>query len=250
MHSQNKTRRRYFDSMRRILLICLFAFSFNAQSQLKFGLTVGGNYNLPAYSASGDTLSGFSVENSMGFHGGIYSAYHIGKDMMFSVQSELLFSTRSHNTYSSSEYLSHENISYFSESYARQNMMYVDMPIHFRYNYVMQKGRYGDANMASVMVGPQVGWALGSDYFNEQTNVITVQGQSTTTRRTTETANYKFVPLDYGISAGLQMEFQMGLRFGARFYRAFSSASDNDPSDLKINNQMLLFFVGFNFPSN
>ena len=124
-------------------------------------------------------------------------------------------------------------------------MIYLDLPVHFRYNYVMQRGRFGDANMVSLIAGPQVSFAVGRAYEVEHTNSIILHDQATVLREKSNEATFKYKPLEVGISAGVQMELQVGFRAGFRFYRSFMNLADHD--DLKIFNQMMMLYVGYNF---
>ncbi len=224
----------------------LAAVSIYGQVTAKFGFTAGGNLNMPSYSMSGDSLSGSDKVSSLGGHGGFYSFVNLsGKSMAFGVQSELLFSARSHNTNSKETILAHQDITYYRESFAYQQMMYLDAPIHFRYNINFQKGRYGDVNSLSILAGPQASFAVGKAYSVEHTYVTTVLDQETILRETSDKATFKYKPFEVGLSAGLQFELQSGFRTGVRYYRSFMNLADHE--SLKIHNSMLLFYVGFNF---
>lgn len=217
-------------------------------AQVKIGFTAGANFNIPVYTMSGDSLSKDYKVNSFGGHGGLYTYLNLaGKKLTFGLQSELLVSFRSHATQSKDSLKVHTEIKYYRESFAYQQMIYLDLPIHFRYNLIMQKGRFGDANMLSFLVGPQTSFALGRDYSVEHTYVTYLYDQPTISREESNRATFNYKPLEIGISAGAQLELQTGFRAGLRYYRSFMSAADHD--SLKIFNQMLMLYVGYNFAS-
>lgn len=222
------------------------AVSVFGQVKAKYGFTMGANLNMPSYSMSGDSLAGADKISSLGGHGGFYNYANLsGKNNTFGLQSEVLFSVRSHNTNSKETFVAHEEINYYRESFAFQQMMYVDAPIHFRYNINFQKGRYGDVNALSVLVGPQTSMAVGRKYSVEHTYVTTLLDQETIQRETSNKATFDYRPFEVGISAGLQLELDFGLRTGFRYYRSFMNVADHE--SLKIINQMMLFYVGYNF---
>lgn len=232
--------------MIRTLLLSAFAgLSFGILAQTKIGFTAGMNYNMPAYSMSGDSLGSAAKVSSLGGHGGLYSYVNLaGRDMTYGLQSELLVSSRSHGTMTTDSTSINEDIQYARESFAWQQMIYVDLPIHFRYNLILQKGKFGDANMLSFLVGPQASFALGKGYSVEHTYVTYLHDQPTILRENNSVATFKYKPLEIGLSAGVQMELQMGFRVGFRFYRSFMNLADH--SSLKIFNQMMMLYVGFN----
>lgn len=217
-----------------------------AFAQVKIGFTAGANFNKPSYSMSGDSLYKANEISSFGGHGGLYSYVNLaGKKLTFGLQSELLVSFRSHATQSKDSLSVHPDIKYYRESFAQQQMIYLDLPIHFRYNLIMQKGRFGDANMLSFLVGPQTSFALGRNYSVEHTYVTYLHDQPTILRENSNRATFKYKPLEIGISAGVQLELQAGFRAGFRYYRSFMSAAEHD--SLKIVNQMMMLYVGYNF---
>lgn len=232
-----------------IKALCLTA-SFMAiatlSAQVKIGATAGGNFNKPVYAMPGDSISSPGDISSFGGHGGLYTYVNLdAKKLTYGVQSELLISTRSHGTSSSDSTSVHPDLSYSRESFAWQQMLYLDLPVHFRYNLVMQKGRFGDANMFSILAGPQVSFAVGRAYEVEHTYSTILHDQATITRETSNQATFKYRPLEVGLSTGIQMELQVGFRAGFRYYRSFMNLADHD--DLKIFNQMMMLYVGYNF---
>jgi hypothetical protein len=195
---------------------------------------------------SGDSLTNPKDISSFGGHGGFYSYVNLaGKSMMFGLQSELLVSSRSHNTSTKDSSSVNENIQFARESYAFQQMIYLDMPIHFRYNLILQKGRFGDANMLSFLLGPQASFALGKSYEVEHTSVTYLHDQPTILRENSNKATFNYKPLEVGLSVGVQLELQAGFRTGFRYYRSFMNLADHE--SLKINNQMMMLYIGYNF---
>ena len=223
--------------------LCLCGFLYG---QTKIGFTAGLNYNKPAYKMSGDSLTNATDISSFGGHGGLYTYVNLaGKSMTFGLQSELLVSSRSHNTMTKDSTAVHENIQFARESYAFQQMIYLDMPIHFRYNLILQKGRFGDANMLSFLLGPQASFALGKSYEVEHTYVTYLHDQATILRENSNNATFKYKPLEVGLSVGAQLELQSGFRTGFRYYRSFMNLADHET--LTIHNQMMMLYIGYNF---
>jgi hypothetical protein len=229
-----------------LFVVCL---STNiAIGQLKLGFNAGVNYNMPSYKMSSqDTLTNTNEYRGLGANFGLYGYLNLaGKDQTFGVQGELLISTRSHTTYSQANEEVNNEIFYYRESHALQNMMYADLPVHFRFNKVFKKGKFGDANMLGIFVGPQASFMLSAKYDVDHTSLTSVQGgQETILRENSKTPTFKYSPFEVGLSAGVLYEMQVGFRVGVRFYRSFMSAADHER--LSINHQMLMAFVGFNF---
>jgi len=231
--------------IRLVLLVGAVSLSTALFAQTKIGFTAGANYNKPAYSMSGDSLTNPKDISSFGGHGGLYTYVNLaGKDMTFGVQSELLVSFRSHITKSLYSESVNDEIQYARESFAFQQMIYLDMPIHFRYNLIMQKGRFGDANMVSFLLGPQASFAIGKNYEVEHTYVTYLHDQPTILRQNSNKATFDYKPLEVGLSVGVQLELQAGFRTGFRYYRSFMNVADHD--SLKIINQMMMLYIGFN----
>lgn len=229
-----------------LVLSLLVLAAVTGSAQVKLGFTMGANYNKPVYSMSGDSLTNAQDIKSFGGHGGLYSYVNLaGKSMAFGLQSELLMSVRSHNTMTKDSSVANVNIRYNRESFARQQMLYLDLPIHFRYNLILQKGRFGDANMLSFLLGPQLSYAVGTSYSVENTLVTTIYNQQTILRDNSTRASFEYKPLEIGLSAGVQLELQLGLRAGFRYYRSFMNVADHE--SLKIVNQMMMLYVGYNF---
>ena len=217
----------------------------SVSAQIKIGITAGANYNIPSYAMSGDSLAGAGSVKSLGGHGGLHTYVNLaGKDMTYGVQVDLQASTRSHNTSTVQTTVVNPDINYYRESFAYQQMIYLDLPIQFRYNLILQKGRYGDANMLSFYAGPQASFALAKNYEVEHTFVTTLHGQQTIRRENSTEATFKYKPLEVGLSAGLQFELKVGFRVGFRYYRSFMNLADHE--SLKITNQMMMAYVGFN----
>lgn len=217
-------------------------------AQGKIGFTAGVNFNKPVYSMSGDSLTNPGDIKSFGGHGGLYSYVNLaGKDMNYGLQSELLVSSRSHGTMSKDSSKVNDDINYYRESFAWQQMIYIDAPIHFRYNLILQKGRYGDANFLSFLVGPQFSFAVAKKYDVQHTFVTSLHDQETILREESNNATFTYKPLEIGLSAGIQLELKAGFRTGFRYYRALTNTADHE--SLKINNQMLMLYIGFNFAS-
>lgn len=232
--------------IRLLLLTGTFCLSSLLLGQTKIGFTVGANFNKPVYSMSGDSLSNAKNISSFGGHGGLYTYTNLaGKSMTFGLQSELLVSSRSHNTSTRDSSSLNESIQFSRESFAFQQMIYLDLPIHFRYNLILQKGRFGDANMVSFLLGPQTSFAIGKKYEVEHTAVTYLHDQTTILRENSNKATFDYKPLEVGLSVGVQLELQAGFRTGFRYYRSFMNTADH--ASLKINNQMMMLYVGFNF---
>jgi len=229
-----------------LFLACL---SFAASSQLKLGVNAGVNYNMPSYKMSSpDTLTNTNEYKGLGANFGLYGYYNLaGRDQTYGVQAELLITTRTHTTYSNSTQEVNDEIFYFNESHALQNMMYLDLPIHFRYNLVFKKGKFGDANLLGFFGGLQASYMLSAKYDVDHTTLVSVSGQETILRVNSNKPTFEYSPFEIGLSAGFLFEMQVGIRVGVRFYRSFMNAADHEPGKLTINHQMLMAFVGFNF---
>lgn len=233
--------------IRHLLIGAAACFSGFVFGQTKIGFTAGLNYNKPVYDMSGDSLSSSNNISSFGGHGGLYTYVNLaGKNMTFGVQSELLVSSRSHNTSTRDSLNVNANLQFSRESYAFQQMIYLDMPVHFRYNLIFQKGRFGDANMVSFLLGPQASFAIGKGYEVEHTYVTYLHDQRTILRENLTKATFTYNPLEVGLSAGVQLELQAGFRTGFRYYRSFMNTAGEHDS-LKIFNQMMMLYVGYNF---
>ncbi len=233
---------------KKLLFVALGAsLSFFSIAQFKMGFTTGANYNMPSYKMSSpDTLTNANEYRGAGFHAGLYSYLNLGgKQQMYGVQAEVLISTRNHVTYSDDKEIVTDQIFYYRESHALQKMMYADLPVHFRFNKVFKKGKFGDANMLGVFVGPQASLLITNKYDADHTFVTHVSGQETILRENTNRPTFDYNAFEMGLSAGVLFEMQVGLRVGVRYYRSFMSAADHDK--LTIHNQMLMAFVGFNF---
>lgn len=224
--------------------------SFVSLAQFKMGFTVGANYNMPSYKMSSpDTLTNPNQYRGAGAHGGLYSYLNLaGRSQSFGIQQELMVSTRNHNTYSESKEVVNDDIFYYRESFASQSMIYFDIPVHFRFNKVFKKGKFGDANLLGVFVGAQTSILISRKYEVEHTYLTHVSGQETILRETNDKPDFTYVPFEWGLSTGVLYEMQNGLRLGVRYYRSFSTAALSF-SSLTIKNQMLMAFVGFNFLS-
>jgi hypothetical protein len=230
------------------LVVVVTSLASTSFGQLKLGFTAGANYNMPSYKMSSqDTLSNTNEYRGLGANFGLYGYLNLaGKDQTYGVQAELLVSTRTHTTYSQSTQEVNSEIFYFNESHALQNMMYADLPVHFRFNKVFKKGKFGDANLLGIFVGPQASFMLSAKYDVDHTSLVSVQGgQETILRENSKTPTFEYSPFEIGFSAGVLYEMQVGFRVGVRFYRSFMSAADHER--LSINHQMLMGFVGFNF---
>ncbi len=230
-----------------LLLLFVFVFTNLAIGQLKLGFNAGVSYNMPSYKMSSqDTLTNTNEYRGLGANFGLYGYLNLaGKDQTYGVQAELLMSTRSHTTFSKANEEVNSEIFYYRESHALQSMMYFDLPVHFRFNKVFKKGKFGDANLLGFFVGPQASYMLSAKYDVDHTSLTSVQGQETILRENSNKPTFKYNEFEFGISGGLLFEMQAGFRIGARFYRSFMSAADHER--LSINHQMLVAFVGFNF---
>lgn len=233
--------------IRRFILVSFFLVPLALQAQLKLGFTVGANYNMPAYKMSSpDTLTNTDEYRGMGAHFGLYGYYNLaGRDQNYGVQVEVLMSTRNHITYSESTEEVNSEIFYYRESHALQSMMYIDLPVHFRYNLIFKKGKFGDANNMGFFLGLQPSLLVSNKYDVDHTLLISVSGQETILRESDDKPTFEYKPFELGLSVGFQYEMQAGFRVGARFYRSLMSAADH--KKLTINNQMAMVFIGFNF---
>ena len=233
-----------------IFLVLFLVFGSFSFAQMKFGATFGANYNKPSYSmSSADTLTAPDTYQGSGVHGGLYYSYSFsGKEKPFGVQADLLFSTRQHHTSTSSFEEFDEDLTYARESFAEHKLVYFDLPIQFRYNLNFKKGKFGDKHVLSFLAGPQISFALSDKYEVEHTYILTSIDQRTIEQEVSNRKSYELAPFEFGLSVGVQFETSFGLRVGARYYRALTNmAADNDR--LKINNQMVMAYIGFNFAS-
>ena len=229
------------------LFSTLFFISSTGFAQIRIGATAGANYNMPAYSmAKNDTLTNPSSYKSFGGHGGLYVSWSfLGKEKPIGVQSDVLISSRTHNTSTIGERVHDSLLNYDRESFAHHQLIYLDLPIHFRYNMNFQKGKFGDRNVLSFLLGAQTSLAISNKYEVEHTYTTSSLNQETIEREVLTKTPYDFVPFEIGLSAGVQFEMGNGFRCGGRYYRSFTNSALDD--NLKINSQMLMVFVGYNF---
>ena len=214
--------------------------------QLRLGFNTGLNYNMPAYKMSSqDTLTNTNEYRGVGMNVGVYSYLNLaGRKQTFGVQAELLVSTRNHTTYSQATEEINNEVFYFRESHALHNMVYVDLPVHLRINKIFKKGRFGDANLLGMFAGLQASYLMYAKYDVDHTQLLSVSGQETISRETTNRPTFAYNPFELGVSAGLMYEWQFGVRVGVRYYRSFVNLADHDR--LKIKHQMILATVGYN----
>lgn len=229
------------------LIVTLFFICSSHFAQIRIGATAGANYNMPVYSmAKNDSLTDPGSYKSFGGHGGLYVSWSfLGKEKPIGLQTDVLISSRTHNTSTFDNNVYDTLLSYNRESFAQHQLIYLDLPVHFRYNMNFQKGKFGDRNVLSFLLGPQASLAISNKYEVEHTYSITSLGQETIERDVSTKTPYSFAPFEIGMSAGVQYEMGNGFRCGGRYYRSFTSAALDD--NLKIVNQMLMVYVGYNF---
>lgn len=233
--------------IRGVIGMCFFvAMTHVTFGQLRLGFNVGMNYNMPAYKMSGqDTLTNVNEYRGVGMNLGVYSYLNLaGRKQTFGVQAELLVSTRNHTTYSHSTEEVNSEIFYFRESHALHNLVYLDLPVHLRFNKIFKKGRFGDANLLGMFAGLQASYLMYAKYDVDHTQLLNVSGQETISRENSSRPTFEYNPFEIGVSAGLMYEWQFGLRVGVRYYRSFVNLADHQR--LKINHQMLMATVGYN----
>lgn len=218
-----------------LVLLCVGFFS---NAQFKIGVTTGMSHNMPNYSVSSDSLANQTAKGQ-GFQIGGFFDYEFDA---LNFMGELLFSVRNYHT-EMVNIREESDITLEVEKYGRVTPMYLDMPLTARFNLSFQKGKYGDVNKLSFLVGPVLSLQLSESYYRETTRTTTVYDQVTTVKEEFDQSGIQYRSLDIGGVAGVMFEWEFGLRVGARYQFGILTTNTNEAYDIKFNSAQ--FCVGY-----
>ncbi len=197
-----------------ILIIAAALFSFNvALSQMqgiRIGPKAGINFANLSYDESYDFLE---TKMKISHHFGIVAEFPILE--RFSIQPELLYADQGEKY----------EINVEGELVTmRTRLNYLNLPVMAKYYFV--KG-------FSLEAGPQVGIVLYSKSVDDDGDKTDIEDIN---------------PFDFGLTAGLGYQFDVGLFVQGRYYRGLLNVNDSvNKDDFKYVNDIFQFSVGFKF---
>jgi hypothetical protein len=200
------------------LAVCVFSFS-NAQeekSSTNSNVTFGTKGGLSLSTFTGDLRN---LDMKVGFHVG--GLAEIALNDKFSIQPELLYSTQGAET----EVIFFNGVNDQKET-VEFNFSYINLPIIAKY-YVTEG--------LSLEAGPQIGFLVDSE--------VNADGESIDG----EDFFGNLSTVDFGLNFGLGYKLNSGLNFAARYNVGLSNVSDESDIDLKINNSVFQFSIGYFF---
>jgi hypothetical protein len=208
------------------LFVSSLTFGF---AQLKLGPIMGYNYNMPNYSASGDTLSNHEAFGHS-FAGGIFGSYELHEHVEF--LGELIISGRYHNTRHYKERTNME-FNYYEEHFTQVGSINMEIPLLVAGKKDFRKGRYGLKKTVSGYAGPVFLMNLSDSYYRSSGYRIAVYNQSSIERETVTESPIDHRLINVGVIVGGQYEFKFGLRVGARFQSNLLRENTNPNFDLR-----------------
>ena len=225
-----------------ILLLSFSIVSISAFTQMKFGVKGGVNYTFPTYKVSADSIDKPKT-GGIGPVFGMFMDIEISDGLIF--QAELLGSFRYYNSTVDDLY-EDKDVSILRQDYGYHKLMYLEIPLLFKYNHRLNTGKYGRDNYLGFYAGPLLGLKLLSSYVGERT--ITYEGYGQTSVNASKDdleSDIEYKAFDLGISAGVMFEMEKGFRMGLRFNRSLAAVNSNDA--FSINHNLLQFTMGWNF---
>jgi len=113
----------------------------------------------------------------------------------------------------------------------------------------------------SIYAGPQVGFLISAE---TEFDISASQGVETFSENETIDVKSLYSTIDFGLTAGVEYELDMGIFFGARYYLGLSNIVDTEAaiedldlgyfndflltaSDLSIQNNVIQLSVGYKF---
>jgi len=231
--------------MKKSILICALIIGsvMNSQAQeFNFGAKAGVNFA---------NIGGDAEDNDIktGLHVGVLAEYKLTSK--FALQTEILYSMQG----SKSEFSENEDFGGFEVSISEENRLkldYLNIPILAK--YYLTDG-------LSIYAGPQVGFLISAE---TEFDISASQGVETFSENETIDVKSLYSTIDFGLTAGVEYELDMGIFFGARYYFGLSNIVDTEAaiedldleyfndflvttSDLSIQNNVIQLSVGYKF---
>jgi hypothetical protein len=208
--------------MKKVLFaaFAVMAFGVSNAQDIKFGAKVG----LNVATLNGDLEDAKSL---IGAHLGAFAEIKITDKFAF--QPELLYSMQgAKSEYSESE----TGYSYSSED--KYKLGYLNLPLMAKY-FATEK--------LFIEAGPQIGFLMSAK--NDYKETETILGETETFSGDVDIKD-DFKSIDFGFNFGLGYEFTQNVFASARYNVGLSDIND-DGSNVKIQNGVLQFSVGYKF---
>jgi hypothetical protein len=240
-----------------ILFICFSLLSMGVFSQLKFGVKGGINYTFPNYVFKTEVkleyVEPFYVINTYKEKKpktqGIAPLFGVFLDIKIadglSFQPELLFSFRHYNAVVEELY-EDTMVSILTQNYGYHKLLYLEVPLLFKFNSRINTGRYGRDDFFGFFIGPVLGVKLTESFIGESTVTFEGYGQkSINSSKDDLKSNVDHTTFDLGVTGGIMYDMEKGLRVGLRYNRSIFSVNKEDYPKVGFN--ILQLTVGWNF---
>ncbi|WP_304158004.1 porin family protein, partial [Mesonia mobilis] len=152
----------------------------------------------------------------------------------FSIQPELLYSMQGAKSEYSDSY-TEMGVTVTESGEAELKLDYIVLPILAKY-YITEG--------FSVQAGPQVGFLMSAKAEGDYT--ATAMGTSVS-ESFSEDVKDELSTVDFGVSAGLGYDLDMGVFFQARYYLGLSNIYDVESDNFSVQNNVLQVSVGYKF---
>ena len=209
--------------MKKIILsvVAIATFGFSQAQDIKYGAKVG----LNVATLNGDLEDAKSL---IGAHLGGFVEIKINEKFAF--QPELLYSMQG----AKSEYSESEPDYSYSEE-AKYKLGYLNVPL---------MAKYFATDKLFIEAGPQIGFLMSAK--NEFKFSETFMGDTESASGDVDIKD-NLKSIDFGLNFGLGYEFTENVFASARYNVGLSDINDVQGSDMKIQNGVLQFSVGYKF---
>lgn len=205
--------------------IAVLAFGSVTAQEIKFGAKVGLNIS----TLTGDVED---AESLIGLHLGGFTEIKLSEKFAF--QPELLYSMQgAKNENSESEVIGANTYTYTEEN--KIKLDYLNVPLLMKYFATKE---------LFIEAGPQIGFLMSAK--NEYKETETYIGVTETFSEERDIKE-NFKSFDFGFNFGLGYEFTQNIFASARYNVGLSDINDMEGSDVKIQNGIFQFSVGYKF---
>lgn len=186
----------------------------------------------------------------LGVNGGFYAIFPISEN--FSIQPEILYSLQGVSIVDPEIYVDYtyvENIfgpdyvepdvDVYGDVVARENLHYLNVPI---------LANIGIAEGISFQIGPQLGFLMNATArFDTEGDADNIIDDTFPDFQESEEITDARNPFSVAAAAGFQAELPSNLTLGLRYNFGLTDVVDDDADEVKLQNQVGQFYVGYTF---
>lgn len=189
--------------------------------------------------ASESTVPSVTETNGGGFQLGGYYSFTPMDD--FFLQAELLLSNRMWNEITTSTY--EGQVTTVNQEYIHYSNNYLEIPLSAKYGINMRRTRYGGNKYLFFYGGPSFHLMMSTKGSIQETSRVDAQEQTTVVQNerdfTKSELKSHFSPMQAGVFAGIQFNFEFGLNVDLRYQYLMMPVTKNDPTQDGLKNPTL-----------